>query len=378
MTRSAPRAHGLDTLRALAIVAVIVYHLRAFHGEETLPDWLLPAAQMGWMGVDLFFVLSGYLIGTQFLRPYSSGERPILKSFYRNRLFRILPAFGAVLALYLGVPGWRESAHLPPLWQLLTFTANLFADRRYHAFSHVWSLCVEEHFYLFFPLIVVAAMRKRSVGVTVTILAGLVLCGILIRGYLLVHLLRPLAATEDGSGIAFLERIYYPTYSHLDGLVAGVTLALIRIFRPMVWSALARRGHTLLVAGACLVALAIYLTKDFWDSVTGVAAIGSVIGFPVLAAGLGLVVASAVSANGWLRFRIPGARLVATLAYCLYLTSKELIHIVDLCFPTIAEGARGKWLLVYALFCLIAAAALHLCVERPFLRLRDRLPNSVG
>lgn len=377
MTQSAPRAHGLDTLRAVAIVAVIVYHLSGFHGEGTLPAWLLPAAQLGWMGVDLFFVLSGYLIASQFLRPYLSGERPSLKSFYRNRLFRILPAFGAVLALYLAVPLWRERPSLPPLWELLTFTQNLFVDRnRYGAFSHVWSLCVEEHFYLFFPLIVLAAMCRPSMRRTVAIVASLVLCGILIRGYVLLHLLQPLAATEGYFGLAFTERIYYPTYTHLDGLLAGVSLALIRTFRPVTWSALARRGHTLLVAGTCLVALAVYLTKDFWDSVTGVAAIGSLIGFPVLAAGLGLVVASAVSANGWLRLRIPGARQVATLAYCLYLTSKELIHIVDLCFPAIAEGAMLAWLCVYALFCVIAAAVLHLCVERPFLWLRDRPPKT--
>jgi peptidoglycan/LPS O-acetylase OafA/YrhL len=377
LTQSAPRAHGLDTLRALAIVAVIVYHLRAFHGEPTLPEWLIPAAQMGWMGVDLFFVLSGYLIGTQFLRPYSSGERPSLKSFYRNRLFRILPAFGAVLALYLAVPGWRESAHLPPLWELVTFTQNLFVDcSKGRAFSHVWSLCVEEHFYLFFPLMVVAAMRRPSTRKAVAILTGLVLAGILIRSYFLVHLIRPLAASDDGSGIAFLERIYYPTYSHLDGLLAGVTLALIRIFRPMFWSGLARRGHRLLLAGCATVALAVYLTRDFWWSADGVAAVGTVIGFPVLALGLGLVVASAVSRNGWLRFRVPGARLIATLAYSLYLTHKELIHIVDLCAPANAHGAMLAWLCVYALFCVAAATVLYLCVERPFLKLRDRLPSA--
>jgi peptidoglycan/LPS O-acetylase OafA/YrhL len=332
---------------------------------------------MGWMGVDLFFVLSGYLIASQFLRPYRTGARPGLWPFYRNRLFRILPAFGVVLALYLAVPLWRERPLLPPRWELLTFTQNLFVDRsRYSAFSHVWSLCVEEHFYLAFPLIVLAAMRRPSMRRTVAILASLVFSGMLIRGYVLFHLLQPLAASGGRFGLAFTERIYYPTYSHLDGLLAGVTLALIRTFRPGIWTALAHRGHTLLLAGACMVALAVYLTKDFWDSVTGVAAVGAVIGFPVLSLGLGLVVASAVSSNGWLRLRVPGARLIATLAYSLCLIHKELIHIVDLCFPSIAHGAMLDWLCVYALFCLTAAAVLHLCVERPFLRLRDRPPKT--
>ena len=372
MNQSTPRAHGLDTLRALAIVFVIVYHVSVFHDEGTLPAFLLPAAKFGWMGVDLFFVLSGYLIASQFLRPYRTGLSPGLWPFYRNRLFRILPAFGVVLALYLAVPLWRESPSLPPLWQFLTFTQNLFIDHRYHAFSHVWSLCVEEHFYLFFPLIVLAAMRKRSVRIAVAILLSLVFSGILIRSYFLFHLLQPLAASDGPFGFAFMARIYYPTYSHLDGLLAGVTLALIRIFRPITWTALARRGHSLFFAGVCVVALAVYLTKDYWDSVTGVAAAGIIIGFPVLSLGLGLLVASAVSTNGWLRFKIPGAKLIATLAYSLYLTHKELIHLVDLWFPSIAEGHMLLWLIVYTIFCLVTASVLYLCVERPFLILRDR------
>jgi len=373
LPKTAPRAHGLDTLRALAIVSVVAYHASGFHDEATFPAFLFPVAQMGWMGVDLFFVLSGYLIGTQFLRPYRLGLRPGLWPFYRNRLFRILPAFTAVLILYLAVPAWRGTRSLPPLWELLTFTQNLFVDRiQNSAFSHVWSLCVEEHFYLFFPLLVLALMRKRSMRLTVAILAGLVVSGILIRSYLLFHFLQPLAAAGGRFGIAFTERIYYPTYTHLDGLLAGVTLALVRTFRPVLWTGLARRGHTLFFAGASLVALAVYLTKDFWDSVTGVAAIGTMIGFPVLSIGFGLLVASAVSSNGWLRFRIPGAKLVATLAYSLYLTHKELIHLVDLWFPSIAEGHMAAWLAAYVLCCLLVASALYLCVERPFLILRDR------
>ena len=124
--------------------------------------------------------------------------------------------------------------------------------------------------------------------------------------------------------------------------------------------------------GTCLVALAVYLTKDFWNSVTGVSAIGVVFGFPVLSLGLGLLVASSVSNNGWLRFRIPGAKLIATLAYSLYLTHKEIIHLVDLWFPSITEGHMLPWLAVYAGCSFLVASALYLCVERPFLILRDK------
>jgi peptidoglycan/LPS O-acetylase OafA/YrhL len=84
-------------------------------------------------------------------------------------------------------------------------------------------------------------------------------------------------------------------------------------------------------------------------------------------------VASALSTNGLLsRVKIPGAKLIATLAYSLYLTHKELIHLVDRCIPAIAQAHVFLWLVVYAFSCLIVAAALYLCIERPFLILRDR------
>jgi peptidoglycan/LPS O-acetylase OafA/YrhL len=125
--------------------------------------------------------------------------------------------------------------------------------------------------------------------------------------------------------------------------------------------------------GLCLVGVAIWLFKDRWTSVSGASAFGTAIGFPVLSLGLGLLVASSLSANGLLgRFKVPGAKLVATLAYSLYLTHKELIHLVDLCFPTLFKAGGTPWLGVYAASCLLVASVFYLCVERPFLLLRDR------
>ena len=170
-----------------------------------------------------------------------------------------------------------------------------------------------------------------------------------------------------------MTRIYYPTYSRLDGLVAGVVLAAVKIFRPEWWQRIARRGHVLTLAAIGLVALAVWLTHDRYASATGVAAVGDVVGFPILALGLACLVASSISNNGLLsRWKIPGARLIASLAFTLYLTSKALIHIVDLCFPHLHEASMAGRLAVYAAFCLVTAGVLHLCVERPFLWLRDR------
>jgi peptidoglycan/LPS O-acetylase OafA/YrhL len=110
--KSAPnnRLAGLDTLRALAILLVMLFHL-----HWLLPDGSGPIARFGWMDVDLFFVLSGYLIGSQLLKPLREGRGVSLTGFYRNRAYRILPAYLVLLALDGLWPAWREDTGMSPL-----------------------------------------------------------------------------------------------------------------------------------------------------------------------------------------------------------------------------------------------------------------------
>ncbi|WP_263382795.1 acyltransferase family protein [Granulicella arctica] len=363
---TAPRLPGLDTLRSLAILAVMLFHL-----QGVLPESFHPVARFGWMGVDLFFVLSGYLIGLQLLRPVTRGEQPSLRDFYRRRAYRILPAYLVVVTLYVLVPLWRESPGISPLWQFLTFTENLFVDYSIHqAFSHIWSLCVEEHFYLILPVLVIALMRRPSFWKTAAALAFVLLIGIATRSYGLIHTLRPLG--EDNFSLAYIEHIYYPTWTRLDGLLAGVILALMQSFRPAWWSAVTRRGHLTFGAGLALFALSLWLFANRFSSLTGAAAWGTVIGFPILSLAFALLVASGVSRNGYLsRLRIPGAQTVATLAFGLYLIHKEIVHLDQHVFPNLTADPNAKATLLYAVTCLLAAALLHLSVERPFMQLRD-------
>lgn len=355
-----PHSHGLDTLRAFAVLAVMLYHLTIF-GE--LPTRLLPVARFGWMGVDLFFVLSGFLIGQQVCKPYLCGQRPAIGGFYSRRAYRILPAYLAVLALYLFVPWWREAPRLAPLWKFLTFTMNLGFDFDRRAFSHAWSLCVEEHFYLLLPLVAALLARRpsaRKIGAT---LIFLVLFGIALRALLL-------ARYPD----EVYTRIYYPSYTRLDGLLAGVALALARLLRPAWWARLMRHGHLLSLSGAaCVAAVMLLFWQNELGSSDGLARWGTIFGFPLLALGLALVTASSVSLHGLLaRVRVPFARTLAALAFALYLTHKPVAHAVMLACPRItAPKGPASWLL-YGFACLAAAGLLHLTVELPFLRLRDR------
>ena len=348
------RLPGLDLLRAIAILWVMLFHSWMIGG---IGGPLQPIADYGWMGVDLFFVLSGYLIGQQVLAPLSRGEPLRFGAFYLRRAFRILPAFLVVLSLYLLFPAWREAPGMQPAWQFLTFTLNLLIDYRHNqAFSHAWSLCVEEHFYLLFPLLAWWLARRSSRALAIGTSALLVVLGMLLRGYAVLH------------GKDWLESVYFPSWTRLDGLLDGVMLATIQAYRPQVWTRLQQRANALAIMGLLLAAAAIWLFRDK----SGFAA--SVFGFPLLSLGLALLVGAGTSRNGGLgRWRVPGAGWIAGISYSLYLSHKLPMHAVHEALQRSPDLHGVAAFAVYATAMLVTGALLHYAVERPFLRLRARL-----
>jgi peptidoglycan/LPS O-acetylase OafA/YrhL len=214
---------GLVHLRALAITLVYLYHYRLF-GH---PAWIDRAGAFGWSGVDLFFVLSGFLISRQLLRaPFS------LREFYFKRLLRIQPAYLVVLAAYFCFPSIHEREALPPLWRFLTFTQNFGLDiSTSGTFSHAWSLCIEEQFYLLLPLVLLIVPRVWLLPLLFA--GGLAARGIVHRHHVIGEL-------------AWYQWIYYPTWGRLDGLLVGIALAAVEVFRPATWARLMAHGSRLL------------------------------------------------------------------------------------------------------------------------------------
>ena len=96
------RLHGLDHLRALAIILVFFFHYYIVSGGQ--PEWLPNVASFGWTGVDLFFVLSGFLISSQLFAQIKQGQLISFKEFFLKRFFRIVPAFLVTLGLYFCFP----------------------------------------------------------------------------------------------------------------------------------------------------------------------------------------------------------------------------------------------------------------------------------
>lgn len=364
MSGPGTRLCGLDLLRAIAVVWVMLFHSYLVGGLGEDWAWL---SRYGWMGVDLFFVLSGFLIGSQVLQPLADGRRLSFGDFYLRRAFRILPAFWVMLALYCFVPPIREAPGLEPAWKFLAFAVNLDIDYRHNAaFSHAWSLCVEEHFYLVFPLLALGLGRRLGPWTLALLVLGLVAAGIALRSgaWLHGHRVDPDMQLRNW----FVEDIYYPTWNRLDGLLAGVVLACVRVFRPRAWSVLQRGGNGLLLLGLATVATAMWLFADR----TGL--LGNAIGWPVLALGMALLVLAGAGPGSMIgRFAVPGAGWLAGASYSLYLSHKAVFHLVETHAGGWLEGRGLLAFAVYALATVVAGAALHYAVERPFLHLRVRL-----
>lgn len=368
------RAAGPDLLRALAILLVMLWHLP----RPATPAFIEALKQYGWTGVDLFFVLSGYLIGTQLLSRLARGQPVSLRDFYLKRALRILPAFLVVLALYTLLPGLREKQTMQAPWRFLTFTMNFGLDYRVTgAFTQAWSLCVEEHFYLVFPLLVLLLSRLRWRGWLVLLSCGVLFGGMLLRAALWQDAMAaPLASGATASfAPEYLKAVYYPTYCRLDGLLFGVLLAAFKAFEPDHW----RRyvdPRWALAAGVAAIALAVMLFH--YPSSLGLRGVvltlvGTTFGYPLLSLGCACILAASLE---WERafgsWRVPGAGTIAILSYSIYLTHKLVSHANELLFgPQAMTGVSG--FVIYFVTGIAGGALLWVSVERPFLLLRDRI-----
>jgi peptidoglycan/LPS O-acetylase OafA/YrhL len=347
-------------LRALAVVLVVVYHAGLF-------GFALPfhVQRFGWIGVDLFFVLSGYLIAGQLLRSIAQGKSPTLAQFYWRRCLRIVPAYTAIVALYFFLPpGLREYERIPPAWKFASFTQN-FGLRGGTAFSHAWSLCIEAQFYFVLPFVLLALARvgrsaQSFLAISLPIL--ILVSELLIRGSLA-------QINLEGANPSFgwwQQWIYYPTYSRLDSLTLGIALAAIEVFRPIWWAALEKMAGWLLLAGLLAVIVALVLAEN------GLSLASSAFGFSLVSLGCATFLISAVSPYIAIsRTAIPGAAFLATMAYSIYLSHKLMIHLVgDFCTAHTLSSSIAYLLMLAAV--LVMGALLFFSVERPFLKLRQR------
>jgi peptidoglycan/LPS O-acetylase OafA/YrhL len=217
---SAKRNFGLDFARALAITVVFFSH--AF-----------TALQFLGVGVDLFFLLSGFLIGRIYLRSQAAGTFTFW-SFWQARWWRTLPPyFAALLIAYLiGIFAPHDAAMHQFNWYYLVFLQNYLGI---FGLSVTWSLCVEEHFYLALPFLggaVESILGRRSF---VWVLPVAALIPQVLRTWFLVH-----------NGLS--SSWFWMTHFHCEGLILGVFLAYIYVDHPTLW----KRGRPIAFAASLI------------------------------------------------------------------------------------------------------------------------------
>jgi len=389
----ARRIAGLDTLRACAVTLVVLHHYVLFVSDAPTFGWI---GQIGWAGVDLFFALSGYLIGNQIFSALASPQGFSLRHFYARRLLRTLPNFWVVLALYALWPAFRGDAPMLPLWRYLSFTQNIHLEPG-TAFSHAWSLCIEEQFYLLLPAIVVGVPALRAVlgmhhrsdepgglggpngpsepggqkGGALRwawlAIGAAFIAGMAIRWQ--VWLDGPHGPGARGWLHYYYKYIYYASLCRFDELLAGVALALLKNRHAGLWRRITAHGNALLVAGGAVIAFAFaWFLRDHY----GLGA--TVFGYPLLALGFSLLILAALAPGSLLyRIRIPGAASLALWSYAIYLLHKQVCVLVAAAMARAGHGAEDWRTIALALAAsLLTGWLLYRLVEAPFMALRAR------
>jgi peptidoglycan/LPS O-acetylase OafA/YrhL len=218
------RNQSLDVLRAIAVLLVIGFHFE-----------LLPViSKVGWCGVDLFFVLSGFLISGLLLDEYLKAGSIGLGRFWLRRGLKIWPSLYVYLLamspfLFFGV-GWKELL-------ATAFYYSNFITQQQIIFGHTWSLAIEEHFYILLPLLLIGLIRARKIHWVPWIAGFLVIVCLLLRTFGHWH-------------------VWVATPCRVDSLFAGVALAYWKRFNPSIFGAISQ-SRNLIVAGALFGLLAL-------------------------------------------------------------------------------------------------------------------------
>ena len=325
------RIPSLDGLRAISICLVLLGHLT---GTRHFPSNLTFIGSYANFGVRVFFVISGYLITTLLLKEQDKSGAISLGEFYRRRAYRILPPAYLYL-IVICILAWSQ---LPAVNVFVAFGygSNYLVASNPWPLGHLWSLSIEEQFYLIWPLALAIAFRRRR-----TIALAVVLAAPLLR------------IVFYFAGFQYIE-YYFPTVA--DAIATGCLLAIR-------WQDLSRFDRYLLspIMGlvAMLTAAIPLLRGSGWEN-----RFYQTAGVSVMHIGIALCIYNAIKKQWrWLNF--PFVTWLGAISYSLYLWQQ----------PFLNRNDQTHWWAAFPqniFLALAAAASCYYFVELPVLRLRDR------
>lgn len=353
------RNRRLDILRCIAVLLVIILH-------GNISSFFV---RVGWTGVDLFFVLSGFLISGLLFSEYKKRGSISLKRFFIRRGLKIYPAF----YVFLFVTGLISRIALHTTAPLVRYFHEIFFVQNfwYGVWDHTWTLGVEEQFYIFLPVLLLLLVRISSnqqepfLAIPWIILFAAVLC-------------MTSRAASVYWGIPNYLRAYTATYDRIDSLFMGVLLGYLYHFRPLVLEHLTRSTvKRLAIGGGAVLSLssAYFLPRN--------TKIFSVFGFTLLYIGFGGVLLLSLYVHGLLPAHLtkPAGKIGDCFAYVgKYSYSIYLWHgPTNAWFPGLIRGMlhfpTGQYsrFAVYLVGSLVIGITMSVLIEYPVLRLRDRL-----
>jgi peptidoglycan/LPS O-acetylase OafA/YrhL len=362
------RSGALDILRAIAILLVLGQHLSPVKlgsarlstdwGQLSFPlNYILSAIDRGgWTGVDLFFVLSGFLISGLLFEEHRRTGSISFKNFFIRRGFKIYPPYYLMIALAIVIPMLLISGFRAPVWDLLSelvFLQNYVIGAG--IWRHEWSLAVEEHFYILLPLLLIAIAGRsqrspdpfRAIPKIFAVIAISCLC---LRIYTI---------------IAFpYSNLLYPTTMRIDSLMFGVVISYCYRFHTSKYKNFALRfRQILLVLGA--LAFVPAFTRDL-----GPDTFLPTFGFTLLYIGSGLIL---VATCGWEPKRNKIVRalcFVGSRSYSIYIWHMPFRSLVALKY---FGQTWYSYTISYIVGSLVVGAAMYAIIEIPSLKIRDRL-----
>ena len=374
--RIAGGVDALDGLRAIAVLLVLLRHAAFPVVTETKGSiWTIGGYDLvtpllnGWIGVDLFFVLSGFLICGHLLRQDNETFR--WRNYLTQRALRIVPTYWAVLAIVVAgvIPFYvvNDQLIITRLIYHILFLQDYLPPNIVVAF---WSLGVEEKFYLLAPALVLGTARIQDNRKRIAVLVAVGLLAVLSRGFLAMRYQAPMPYVN------FVAIFRFPFQNCIDTLVVGMVAAIVcrdlktrgnnypRLGFFLAWGGIVAIG-LLLFSGELLGAI------DQWQKIWQP---------DVIAVSFGAVVLGCALGGGPQKLLSCSALCVlARISYPLYLIHMPLI---PLCWHLIgtepAEGARAltAFLPVFFAVSIAAAVAIHFTVEKPFLLFKRRLEEN--
>lgn len=342
---------GLDGVRAVAVIAIIIYHLN--------PQWL----SGGFLGVDTFFVISGYLITSLLLTEYHNTGKIELMSFWLRRVKRLIPAvlflvMGVIVLSLIFMPTEIQKVRADSIaaifyvsnWWYIMQNVDYFEQFAVQPLKHLWSLAIEEQFYLVFPIVLLSLLsfirRLKSIRIIFLIL-------------LVISMIAMMVLYVPNENVA---RVYFGTDTRIQTLLMGVLLALV--WPPFQLKAKVNRQMRTMIDTAGVVGLAIlFICFKFVSETNSILYYG---GFFLISTVTLLVIASSVHPSGYFA-KFLGNKVftfIGSRSYSLYLWHYPIIVLIHHQF---VQGQIPPLVYVVELLLMVLMAEFsYKFIEQPF------------